>query len=1015
MQARKRKQPPSSEACSDTNTATGSIINPVSLSDKFQAIENGKRRVRKGTKSCWQCRRRKIKCEYKTDNSAICIRCTEKGETCRSQEYPEELCAEERSEPTVSTSRTVHQRLSEMERALKLVVSAVSPGNALLKDSSMSLSGAAAVADEVAMTCSVDGTSILEDNETSTVDGQAKGETDSNFWDAVNAPPSGNHTMSKRSKKSAQQKTQTSPTSLKRTVPLTLSVKYPAAVTTSTLQIPPFCQNETQEDNPVLAWQCTLPSPNFPDPAQAALYCLPPSMPRSQKLDALRMKLLPLFLPQEDINRIFDNSSGVYFLMSSVFPIKAIIGARIPAVQDIKTVPPPTSHPLCMAKKLLQLAVIVQHLDSAIDPADLTVKKSLSTITEEWNSAISSLITNDDELLVNLEGLECLLLQCLYLANMGSLRKAWIVCRRAITFAQLMGLGQGVRFMVPSVDTETDPSWKPSPGYLWYRLNFFDRYTSLLLGLATATQDTSFASPGVLAELSPTERLERTLTIASARISERNTLRPHNAREVTMSIYKQIAAVAQANGAEWWKLPNLCGVSFTAQSLLPNLQIMVQMHFFGLMIILHLPYMMKGATVEHRAYSRCRCLCASREVLTRYCSMRCNAMSGMMCRHIDYTSLVGSMTLLLSYLDQNCLLDSLPDKDVCEFRSKTVIDPAEQKKLDWELVVNTHKILKDIAEKNNDKLTSEAAAIIEQLMPIIDPQTASTAGLCHISVPYLGTVTLRTRKTPDDADTCEQNEGTPSVDATSTQARSVAQNQPATSANPTMIVPASGPEPAHPTTGASMTPVPAPAPAPEAAAAAASLVVSSDSQPQTANMAIPTLRTTISSGVQGMSDMGDLFSLDPDLTTYLDFSTFPDSDFVQIPQQQGPGKPLHDLTAIPQHGSPQNHVNDGVSIAHRQYVAQQGQVHHSHCTQQQPHHYYNPHTVGQHPDAPGVGGQMDGPAMSMPPYSQNQGQNLPGLTADAGRWAFQGVDTNYWTLFGQPFNEDMANMPPNQG
>ncbi|RAL61369.1 hypothetical protein DID88_009503 [Monilinia fructigena] len=52
--------------------------------------EHRKKRVRKGTKSCWECKRRKVKCQLSSENVSICSGCLSRGTTCLSQEYPEE-------------------------------------------------------------------------------------------------------------------------------------------------------------------------------------------------------------------------------------------------------------------------------------------------------------------------------------------------------------------------------------------------------------------------------------------------------------------------------------------------------------------------------------------------------------------------------------------------------------------------------------------------------------------------------------------------------------------------------------------------------------------------------------------------------------------------------------------------------------------------------------------------------------------------------------------------------------
>ncbi|KAI0445265.1 hypothetical protein F4803DRAFT_509093 [Xylaria telfairii] len=48
-----------------------------------------RRKVRKGTKSCWECKHRKIKCVFKLPTDEICMRCTRRGARCVGQEHPE--------------------------------------------------------------------------------------------------------------------------------------------------------------------------------------------------------------------------------------------------------------------------------------------------------------------------------------------------------------------------------------------------------------------------------------------------------------------------------------------------------------------------------------------------------------------------------------------------------------------------------------------------------------------------------------------------------------------------------------------------------------------------------------------------------------------------------------------------------------------------------------------------------------------------------------------------------------
>ncbi|KAJ5709305.1 hypothetical protein N7493_010639 [Penicillium malachiteum] len=50
-----------------------------------------RRKVRKGTRSCWECRQRKMKCIFNKPTDNECTRCRRRGVKCVSQEFPEEI------------------------------------------------------------------------------------------------------------------------------------------------------------------------------------------------------------------------------------------------------------------------------------------------------------------------------------------------------------------------------------------------------------------------------------------------------------------------------------------------------------------------------------------------------------------------------------------------------------------------------------------------------------------------------------------------------------------------------------------------------------------------------------------------------------------------------------------------------------------------------------------------------------------------------------------------------------
>ena len=71
--------------------------------DEEQAISAKRRKVRKGTQSCWECKRRKIRCIFASPEDVTCISCQRRPAPCVSQEMPEDL----------STARTGNRQLGE--------------------------------------------------------------------------------------------------------------------------------------------------------------------------------------------------------------------------------------------------------------------------------------------------------------------------------------------------------------------------------------------------------------------------------------------------------------------------------------------------------------------------------------------------------------------------------------------------------------------------------------------------------------------------------------------------------------------------------------------------------------------------------------------------------------------------------------------------------------------------------------------------------------------------------------
>lgn len=82
--------------------------------------------MRKGTKSCLECRRRKIKCTFETGRTAICNECYARGSTCIDQEHGDiQTYAQQTPE---QSSYSLRERVTQLEDLVKTVLNRLPEG-----------------------------------------------------------------------------------------------------------------------------------------------------------------------------------------------------------------------------------------------------------------------------------------------------------------------------------------------------------------------------------------------------------------------------------------------------------------------------------------------------------------------------------------------------------------------------------------------------------------------------------------------------------------------------------------------------------------------------------------------------------------------------------------------------------------------------------------------------------------------------------------------------------------------
>ncbi|KAK3375522.1 hypothetical protein B0T24DRAFT_202021 [Lasiosphaeria ovina] len=629
--------------------------------------EARRRKVRKGTHSCWECRRRKIRCQFGPGNDVVCLPCQGRGSSCRSQEFVDE------SRPQQQPDRRMAQRLGRLEDLMSKLVDRILPESI---SSSRSRDVSPASSDDTV----ADGTSARYQ--------QALDVLEASVVTGAETP-----------------------------VGLLLGLRKED-------------NNTSREPQPQ-----SLPTPESDHSAPRK-----GSVPRHEKICRV---LYALFPSEHDITLVAETSAAPYFLTSLFTPFRNLLEGRFEHTNNMNNLPALTNHPTVLAKRLLQIAIFIQQMPTSFDVRRLQTKRSLPDLTSDIISTVSQLVTSNDELVGTAEGLQCIILQGVWHANAGNLRKAWLSYRRAMSLGQLMGIDQGSSLALKFVDPTVSPDRRTTPQALWYRINFFDRSTSLLLGLPAGSRDDSFATEEAMRRDTDMERLEKLQTVIGGRLIERNANKSSQHFAMTLSIHRDLEEAARSMDLEWWAEPEIDPSQGNESNLGTMFHMMLQVHHFDLMILLHLPFMLQSSPeVPDDNQSKAACVRASREVLKRFVSFRRLYSSPWACRHIDYSALVAAMTLLLSYLRQHqAISEPFP---TCAERAD-----------DRRLVEVVRERMLHVALVNHDKLSKESAEILSRMMPILDSIDESMIGFqaegtvnalkfLNLNIPYLGTVNIQT-------------------------------------------------------------------------------------------------------------------------------------------------------------------------------------------------------------------------------------------------------------------------------
>jgi hypothetical protein len=373
-----------------------------------------------------------------------------------------------------------------------------------------------------------------------------------------------------------------------------------------------------------------------------------------------------------------------------------------------------------------------------------------SVLSRRWVTAAVSWLTTREKIDGSVDSLVCLILEAVFETNCGNLRKAWVLYRSAMTTAQMMGLHRSPMPPLKRIDPELDAD----PEFMWFRIVYMDRYLSLLLGLPHGTTDNSIGASSVLRCEPPLGQFERQLTVIASRILERNE-RTFTTSEIftTQDIDAELLRASESMPASFWRPANFQNVIVASpDNLLEAIRLAAQVYYYGLLIQLHLPYMMvhRSSNDTEHEYSKITCVNASREIIARFIAHRSFQPKSSCSRPVDFFALLAAMTLVLAHLDSRYHRNATNFLAHQRLGDRAMLDQALER-MDAMRDVNkdvvmedSGKLIRQLLEIDADAANGSsytASSVGRDEDHVQDSFEKEYGGLC-LHIPYLGTIRI---------------------------------------------------------------------------------------------------------------------------------------------------------------------------------------------------------------------------------------------------------------------------------
>ncbi|KAI1261300.1 hypothetical protein F5Y18DRAFT_402526 [Xylariaceae sp. FL1019] len=465
---------------------------------------------------------------------------------------------------------------------------------------------------------------------------------------------------------------------------------------------------------------------NEPAEARDSSLSVPATISNNSHLDShetdslgdISRALRAMWPNQHDLDIILSVPVGVSVLLHGVWcmPYSTFLSEHLTSPRRMLQLPPGGSHPVLVARRLLMLVTFLQAISPSLASKLAGMSSDYRVLMSRVVKTVARLVTSNDELVESIEGIECVMIESMYLNNAGNLRRAWLVNRRAMVMAQMIGLHTGMPALSKALEADTRD--RINPEYMWFRIVSSDRYLSLILGLPQGTLEDVFASPSALAGCMSMERMERVMTVAGGLILQRNGAERTD-MQAAYKVDKLLQEAAAMMPPQWWSItPDLTAVANNgAEEFQETVRLMNQFAYHHLLVQLHLPYILQPpSTIWSYDYSKMTAATASRAIVTLFISFRTSVLATAYCRGIDFIAFIASTTLCLTHI---------------EARRQLFNGLQHQRLSDRGLLERTLEMMETRAQQNGDAIAREVSSVLKPLLVVED--NSAMGGSYHAS------------------------------------------------------------------------------------------------------------------------------------------------------------------------------------------------------------------------------------------------------------------------------------------